>query len=77
MLHALHRDHRHRGHAKHAPAFTHAAPLLLPQVAETGGDMGRYWELWRTGRWWWHVHADSLEYGGDRHDVCSLPSSSM
>lgn len=49
--------------------------MPLPQIAEVGGDMQQYWELWRTGRWWWHVHADRLEYGGDRRNVCSLPST--
>ena len=43
-----------------------------PQVAETGGDMQQYWQLWRSGRWWWHVNPHNITEGGDHHSVCAF-----
>ncbi len=33
--------------------------------------MQRYWELWDRGEWWWHVHADSVKYGGHHRNKCA------
>lgn len=48
-----------------------ALDTALQQVAEAGGDMQRYWELWRKGEWWWHVRSSSIVHGGDYHNKCS------
>lgn len=44
---------------------------LVPQVAETGGDMQRYWQLWDKGEWWWHVGPKNITFGGHYRSKCS------
>jgi hypothetical protein len=45
--------------------------LRAEQVAETGGDMHKYRELWQKGEWWWHVGQDNITYGGHHRSKCS------
>ncbi|KAL4423825.1 hypothetical protein ABPG75_001126 [Micractinium tetrahymenae] len=49
-----------------------ALETALRQVAETGGDMQQYWQLWRSGHWWWHVNPQNITVGGDHHSTCAF-----
>ncbi|KAL4446247.1 hypothetical protein ABPG77_003054 [Micractinium sp. CCAP 211/92] len=49
-----------------------ALQIALRQVADTGGDMQQYWQLWRSGHWWWHVNPHNITLGGHHHSVCAF-----
>lgn len=63
---------QHRIHAlEQRIQLTDCCALCAEQVAETGGDMQRYRELWRKGEWWWHVGKDNITFGGHHRSKCS------